>query len=267
MLAASPFDKLAETYDHDFTRSLIGQAQRKRVWKFLLPLLTDIDRPLNILEINCGTGEDALRLASLGHNVIATDASEAMITKAKAKAGITKGVQFYACAFDQLKNSFRGQKFDLVFSNFGGLNCIDKNALVKLGDELGSMLRSDGKLFVVVMGRCCVREIVHFGIRGKLKTAFRRFKQNTNFFVNGNSMRVYYYSPAELKALFGPVFMLLQKQPIGLFIPPSYLEERFTGDEIKLERLEKKEDKFGSSSLSSFADHYCAIFRKTGTNE
>jgi len=266
MLAVSPFDKLAETYDDDFTRSLIGQAQRKRVWKFLLPLLNESDRPLNILEINCGTGEDALQLASLGHNVIATDASGAMIIKAKAKAGNISGIQFYSCAFDQLKNSFRGQKFDLMFSNFGGLNCIDKSALVKLGDELGSMLRSNGKLFVVVMGRCCVQEIVHFGLRGKLKTAFRRFKKSIDFSVDGNSIPVYYYSPAALKAVFSPAFVLLQKQPIGLFIPPSYLEKRFTGDQEKLERLEKKEDKFGSSSLSSFADHYCAIFKKTGTN-
>ena len=270
MLAASPFDTLAETYDDDFTRSRIGQAQRKRVWKYLLPLLNESGRSLNILEINCGTGEDALQLGSMGHSVVATDASAPMIEKAKEKSAAATipmaNVQFYACRFDQLRNSFRGQKFDLVFSNFGGLNCIDAEALGKLRDELEPLLAANGKLFFVVMGRCCISEIMHFGIRGKLKTAFRRFNRSVNFSVNGHSMPVYYYSPAALKTLFSPAFKLLQKQPVGLFIPPSYLEDRFAADEKKLHRLEKKEEKFASSSLAAFADHYCAIFRKTGIN-
>ena len=79
MLEASPFDTLAETYDADFSSSAIGLMQRKRVWKWLVPLLNESGRSLNILEINCGTGEDAIRLASMGHRVIATDASAAMI--------------------------------------------------------------------------------------------------------------------------------------------------------------------------------------------
>lgn len=270
MLAASPFDTLAETYDADFTTSGIGRLQRKRVWKYLLPLLNESERPLNILEINCGTGEDAIQLASMGHSVIATDASDAMIAKANEKIGGAAipilGLQFHTCSFDQLKNSFRGQKFDLVFSNFGGLNCIDKKALGQLRDDLRSLLRPDGKFFFVVMGNCCIREMIHFGIRGKWKSAFRRFKPVVDFSVNGDSMAVYYYSPAALKAAFSPTFKLLQKRPVGLFIPPSYLEKRFAGNEKKFQRLEKREEKFGASSLSVFADHYCAIFKRSGTN-
>lgn len=266
MLTASPFDTLAETYDDNFTRSLIGRAQRKRVWKYLLPLLNEKDRSLNILEINCGTGEDALRLASMGHNITATDASAAMIAKANEKAATGARVKFHTCAFDQLRNSFRGQKFDLIFSNFGGLNCIGRKAIAQLRDDFGALLHADGKLFCVVMGRCCVREIIHFGMRGKLRTAFRRFKQSVNFSADGNDMAVHYYSPAVLKNTFSPVFSLMQKRPVGLFIPPSYLEERFAADEKKLHRLEKKEDRFGSSSLSAFADHYCAVFKKSATN-
>jgi hypothetical protein len=270
MVAASPFDTLAKTYDADFTTSQIGRLQRKRVWKYLLPLLNERGRSLNIMEINCGTGDDALRPASMGHNVIATDASTDMIEMANEKIGRATGpitgVQFCTCSFDQLRNNFTGQKFDLVFSNFGGLNCIDKKALRDLRDELGSLLQTDGKLFFVVMGRCCVSEIMHFGIRGKLKTAFRRFRQTVDFSISGNSMPVYYHSPAAMEGLFRPAFKLLQKWPVGLFIPPSYLENRFSGDGKKLQRLERKEEKFGSSSLAAFADHYCAIFKRSGTN-
>ena len=82
----TPFDELANSYDADFTSSVIGRMQRKRVWTVLTPLLNEASRSLNILEINCGTGEDALQLAGLGHRVIATDASEAMISLAREKA-------------------------------------------------------------------------------------------------------------------------------------------------------------------------------------
>jgi len=95
----------------------------------------------------------------------------------------------------------------------------------------------------------------------------RRFKRTVNFSVNGQSMPVYYYSPAALKTAFSPNFKLLQKQPVGLFIPPSYLGNRYAADGKKLDRLEKKEERFASSSLAGFADHYCAIFNKSGTNK
>ena len=88
MPVASPFDILAETYDTDFTESAIGKLQRERVWQGLYQLLATYNRPLKILEINCGTGFDALALASLGHMVIATDAAEVMIEKAKERLSI-----------------------------------------------------------------------------------------------------------------------------------------------------------------------------------
>jgi ubiquinone/menaquinone biosynthesis C-methylase UbiE len=58
--AGLAFDALAGEYDKMFTTSLIGRAQREAVWDVL-------DRTFfpgeKILELNCGTGEDALHLA------------------------------------------------------------------------------------------------------------------------------------------------------------------------------------------------------------
>ena len=129
MLAPSPFDALAETYDADFTASAIGRMQRSRVWFFLTPILNKAGRSLKILEINCGTGDDAIKMAAMGHTITATDASASMIQKAKEKMNRSSNpsaVEFIICPFDQLENVFAYEKFDLVFSNFGGLNCIDK---------------------------------------------------------------------------------------------------------------------------------------------
>lgn len=177
-----PFDIMAETYDTEFTHSNIGQLQRKQVWEFLFPVLTLYSKPLKILEINCGTGEDAVRLACLGHSVIATDISEKMIEKARYKTALLKeDLEFFVCSFENLALHFNDKKFDLIISNFGGLNCIDKNAVEKLGLQLSEMLQPNGKLFLVLMGRYCLWEIIYFSIRGRINTAFRRQRKSAIF--------------------------------------------------------------------------------------
>ena len=263
----SPFDLMATTYDADFAESATGRAQRRRVWKYLTPLLNEAGRPLQILEINCGTGEDAIQLASLGHQVIATDASQAMIEKARDKSlqisDKTAIPEFRRCAFERLIPSFEGKEFDLVVSNFGGLNCIDPISLRSLAKDLYSLTNKNGRLFLVVMGTCCIREILHYCMRGKFKTAFRRFNKSVNFNVKGFSIRVFYYSPRTLSTLFNSSFQLQKKYPVGIFLPPTYLEEKYLKLPKKLTRLEKLENSLGHPIFSGLADHYCAIFNKT----
>lgn len=265
MLTQSPFDILAETYDADFTTSQIGKLQRNRVWKILNSLLQAQNKPLKILEINCGTGEDALQLAASGNTVIATDASAIMIEKAQQKlyrSGISNNyIHFMQCSFGELKQNFRNEKFDLVLSNFGGLNCIDKNELKELSNDLGFLLAPGGYLFFNIMSRFCLWEIFYYSVKGKLNTAFRRMKKSVVFNINGSSMPVYYYSPQDIKKLFQFKFMPVQIHPVGLFIPPSYLEKLFATRKHWLHRLNNWEEKFGWSLFSAFADHFCIIMK------
>jgi ubiquinone/menaquinone biosynthesis C-methylase UbiE len=74
--AVLAFDYLAEGYDDLFTKSLIGRAQRDVVWNVLNHTFRSGDY---VLELNCGTGEDAMFLARNGVSVAAFDASEQMI--------------------------------------------------------------------------------------------------------------------------------------------------------------------------------------------
>src|ERR1700755_1327236 len=74
------FDQLATRYDDLFTRSLIGRAQRNAVWNVLAQTFQSGD---HVLELNCGTGEDAFFLAGKGVSVVACDASEQMIELAR----------------------------------------------------------------------------------------------------------------------------------------------------------------------------------------
>jgi len=264
MSIAQPFDQLAASYDADFTDSAIGKLQRNRVWSCLTPLFGKTGSPLDILEINCGTGEDAMQLAGLGHRVWATDASSVMIDVANKKLGKTTDIplHFAVCSFDGLINRFAGKQFDLIFSNFGGLNCIDAPAMKKLGADLLQLTRPGGKLVLVLMSRCCIREIMHYGIRGKFKQAFRRMGRPVDFTVGDQTMKVHYYSPGKLKRLFQPGFKVTGQFPVGLFIPPSYLEKRYIGETEKLMRLNQLEKRYGYSFLSAFGDHFGIVLEK-----
>src|ERR1700688_4355612 len=78
--AATAFDGVADSYDEVFTYSTIGRAQRRTVWD---KLLVAFPPGRHILELNCGTGEDARYLVQRGRSVVACDASRSMIQVAK----------------------------------------------------------------------------------------------------------------------------------------------------------------------------------------
>src|ERR1700691_417338 len=76
------FDAMAGTYDSQFTASRIGTMMRRAVWARCAARFAPGSR---ILEMNCGTGEDALWLAQRGVEVLATDVSPAMLQGAADK--------------------------------------------------------------------------------------------------------------------------------------------------------------------------------------
>ncbi|CAN5391457.1 hypothetical protein BH10BAC2_BH10BAC2_47870 [soil metagenome] len=266
-LQQQPFDILAETYDENFSHTQIGKLQRARVWEKLLPVLKANKKPLNILEINCGTGEDALQLAAMGHYVIATDASAAMIAKAAQKISTSIAAQnrvsFIQCSFEELALQSFDWKFDLIFSNFGGLNCIDSAGLAALSKVFSKVLNPGGQLFFVVMGTFCAWETGWHLVRGKFSTAFRRCKKHAPFTIAGKTIPVCYYSPATFKKLLCHEFAYINSFAAGLFIPPSYLEPFFLKRQAMLGKLNALEKKLaGPSIMCRLSDHYCIVFKK-----
>src|SRR5579871_4086851 len=78
----SPFEALAHDYDASFTQTPIGRLLRQAVWRRLDARFSPGDR---ILELNCGTGEDAIYLAKRGCRVVATDTAVAMLRATQTK--------------------------------------------------------------------------------------------------------------------------------------------------------------------------------------
>lgn len=221
------FDVLAPGYDLGFGQSLTGQAQRKATRHWLMQFLAG-KGSLRILEINCGTGDDAWWLTSLGHQVVATDQSPAMIDAAQAKAlphSDIQAPQFLTCAFSELDCLQTHAPFDLVFSNFAGLNCITPSQLSQLGNTLRALLSSEGHLAIVLFGKYCWWETCFYLLKGDTRQAFRRWTQQPQQarLTNTVHQSIRYYSVQQCSRRLS-TFRLLTAKPVGLFVPPSYLE-------------------------------------------
>ncbi len=253
------FDQLAPTYDTDFSYSQIGAMQRLMVSKYLVSHLPN--SPLNILEINCGTGEDAVFLAKMQrkHQILATDYSTEMIraTTAKVKnAQLSHQITIQQLNIQEI-HQLEG-KFDLIFSNFGGLNCLSPEAIRQFGQNSQRLLKKDGRMIAVIMSTFCLWEHLYFIYQRDPKKAFRRWRKSpADFKVGQEQMPIWYYSPKGFQKLMGSAFQMKACLPIGLLVPPSYLESFFQKHPNWLQQLYDWEWKWGQQSfLGRFGDHY-----------
>ncbi len=120
---AEAFSRTAEKYDQFGDDHPHLKRLRHKVYDHL-------DRVLqpgsSILELNAGTGTDAVYLAQQGYRVHATDIAPGMLQRVRDKVadlGLGERVTVQACSFTDL-DQVQGGPFDAVFSDLGGLNCI-----------------------------------------------------------------------------------------------------------------------------------------------
>lgn len=264
-LTKAAFDPEAKNYDDSFTNSWIGRTQRLLVRKHLDKRLRSKVNE-SVLELNCGTGEDAYHIAQKGHKVLATDISSQMIEVATSKQNenLNSDPGFLVCDIRSVYHTLSEKKFDLVFSNFGGLNCLSPDELKTLRDDLHKLLSPEGRLVFVIMGRKCIWENLYFRFKGRKDQLNRRMNKNAlKVHLERSVQDVWYYDPKEFSRFFIEKFSVVKIKPIGLFIPPSYLEPAIKGKKIFQSLLLFPEKLFGnSSSLANYADHFLIELRK-----
>jgi SAM-dependent methyltransferase len=213
---ATAFDDLAFGYDASFTHTALGTRLRELVWTRCDALFAPGHR---VLELGCGTGEDAVHLARRGAYVVATDPAERMLQMARPKAARVPRdrIDFHCLPMEAAPHTFDGYEFDGVFSNFGAVNCVGD--LRMLAHGLAAICKPNAALLWVVKGRCVPWEWMWYSARGRFGKVFRRFNPHG---VHWRGLHIRYWSPDELRRALAPHFAVTRIAPLGCALPPSY---------------------------------------------
>lgn len=254
------FDPASFTYDTDFVHSEVGRLQRKRVWDYLDKYMQK-KAGLDILELGCGTGEDAVWMASMGHIVLATDVSEGMIDAAISKSEISKvkgDISFAKLDIADVDAYPRSTRFDMVFSNFGAFNCISPGDFGSALVKTAGLLNDRGRFIIVMMSRYCLWERFYFMIKRDFQEGKRRSNRGpVKASLGDATVDTWYYSPSEVKKIAAKDFNVRKIMPVGLFLPPSYLDSYFSKHKRFLHFLNFLEGLFGRfGPFSGIADHF-----------
>ncbi len=254
-MKTAAFDSMAADYDPLFVETKLGRQLREIVWNRLKENIT-ADR--YILELNCGTGEDAVWLAKQGCRVVATDVSQGMLAAASRKVehfNLRNKVDLHFLDLANPSLEMEDVRFDGAFSNFGGLNCVQN--LEPIAFYLAEHIQKGGRVMLVIMGRWCLWEIFWHLLHGQGRTAFRRFSRDgVDVKLKADTLRVWYPAVQDVHRQLEKSFVIKKLTGLGVFLPPTYLEEFISKHPFLWKLLTRLEYLLaGSFPFKYFADH------------
>jgi ubiquinone/menaquinone biosynthesis C-methylase UbiE len=257
-LAATAFSRQSAIFDELYSANEIVQYKRRRVQDHLQQYIS----PGNfILELNSGTGQDAIWLAHQDCRIHATDISAGMqeIVQQKIRTeGLDKLISYELCSFTQLENLQLKGPYDMIFSNFAGLNCTGE--LKKVLDSFSSLLKPKGIITLVILPKFCLWEFLLI-FKGKFKTATRRFfsRNGRTAHLENIFFKCWYYNPSYIIEFLKNEFDLLAIEGLCTLVPPSYIEN-FAGKYPKLfKKLRETEDVYKNTWPWKYVGDYYII--------
>lgn len=217
------FSLIYDEYDELNTFNNKALWQRKRIYshvnKFLLP-------KHSMLEINAGSGIDAVYFAQRGNKVVATDLSDGFELQFQKKIDEFKlgdKLSFVKLPYSELERLLP-QKFDYIFSNFGGLNCIEDP--MEVINKFKEILNPGGKVSLVIMPKHYPGEWML--LLKDRKTALRRYSKETiKANVEGFKIDVWYHSLKTIKKGIVKDYELLKSENLGTI----FTQNKFLGKE------------------------------------
>ncbi|MGC9336152.1 MAG: oligosaccharide flippase family protein [Anaerolineae bacterium] len=266
---ARAFDIVAGDYDAVYGPT--GNAVMTWMRRENLQLLTDIFPPdSHLLEIGCGTGEEAVTLAQIGRRVLATDISPQMAAQAQGKAktmGVGDRVRVLALPAGNLAILHPTSPFDGAYASFGALNCEPR--LEKVATGLARLVKPGGHFICSVMTRWCPFEIAWYLLHGRPRVAFRRLQRGWQSApVAGQesvevSVLTRYLSVGDVTKAFAPHFTVEQTLALPILLPPPYLDTLYQRHRTLFDRLEPWERWLrGRWPWRLWGDHVVLVLRR-----
>jgi ubiquinone/menaquinone biosynthesis C-methylase UbiE len=257
---SSAFSRQSSTFDSIEEKNEILKWMRLQIHEHCLRHFKAGD---SILELNCGTGIDAVFFASHGMKVHATDLAQGMLNELQKKISLKhleEKITTQQCSFTELHLA-GDKKFDCIFSDFGGLNCVkDISSVI---NSFRQLMNPRGIVTLVIMPPVCPWEIL-LALKGNFKTAFRRWKKNgAESQLEGETFMSYYFTPSKIISAFGQDFKLVELQGLGSLVPPPYLENFPNKHPLLFANLKRKEEKCCHTfPFNRWADHFILTMQR-----
>jgi SAM-dependent methyltransferase len=256
------FDSVANDYDGPRGNNELIQEMRREMWRWLDATFGPGSR---LLDLGCGTGLDAVRLAGQGHTVMATDWSLGMVGRTRDRAleaGLSDRVQTLAVGAHELARIEGGALFDGAYSNLGPLNCVPD--LTAVAQECARLVRPGGALVFTVIGRVCPWEIAHYAVRAHWRRLAVRFATGmVPVRMNKRVVWTRYHTPRGLYRSFARDFTLQHHRGVCVLAPPPYLtavKERHPRLYERLWSLERRVA--GWPVVRAMGDHFLIVMRR-----
>ncbi|HVO68838.1 MAG TPA: methyltransferase domain-containing protein [Aggregatilineaceae bacterium] len=267
------FDQAAKLYDAQY-----GPPSGSRPGNPLLSWLREehlsvvrglVGTDAALLDIGCGTGEEAIPLARAGYSVLGIDISPAMVWQAQAKAaghGLRREVMFKVLPAGRLGTLDERGPFQGAYASLGTLNT--EPNLPGFASGLHDLLAPGAPFVATVMGRHCLFEILRNLRRFKPGETLKRSPDWTESRAGtgGVTAPVKFYMPDEFAAVFEPHFTVASVWAFPLWLPPVHLYELYRAKQAYFKRMEGRERRTRSwPGFRAWGDHFLMVLRHAGT--
>jgi len=256
------FDSVAPDYDGPRGNNSLIRDMRAEMWRWMDATFVSGN---NLMDLGCGTGLDAVRMAQSGYRVTALDWSSQMIARTVDRArreSVSDRVRALSIGAHELERLEGADSYDGAYSNLGPLNCVP--VLADVSRECARLLKPGGSLIFTVVARVCPWEIAYYALRRRWSRITIRFARNVvPVSMNSRTIWTRYYSPSEFYRSFEREFALVHYRGVCVFSPPPYLagvKERHPRWYEILWRIDQITA--GWPLLRSLGDHFLIIMKK-----
>jgi SAM-dependent methyltransferase len=230
--------QLTKDLAHEVVRHYMPDGQRKQV-----------------LDFNCGTGNDFPYFLSNGFHVTGVDGSKGMLNKAVEKHySEWQSGQIVLCHMQSQSldnHSFQPDQFDLIYSITGGFSYLSDDETRRVNEHLTRFLKPGGFMITGHLTPFSLGECWHYLRLGKMKMSLMRLKRTFSVPIKGETHTMYLRTVRQLKMLQPEPLRFCAAHPIMTTTPPY--QTGYTPRKERLARHRKKELK------RLFQPHYNAV--------